>query len=180
MGYLTAKQLSDKWGITERRILKLCNENRIDGATKNGMVWLIPEDTMKPSDKRSKISKYIKTQKRVMIININNEIGYNLISLLKKEGYIIDGTYIKGTKINIKKLENANIFKMEYDNSVQLLKETSKYYDALIVISIEDVAKEDIIKNFARKMNSESSIVLVNSIKNSKEKLESKDRKSVV
>lgn len=174
MGYLTAKQLSDKWGITERRILKLCNENRIDGATKSGMVWLIPEDTMKPSDKRSKISKYIKTQKRVMIININNEIGYNLISLLKKEGYIIDGTYIKDTKINMNKLENVNIFKMEYDNNSLLLEQTSKYYDALIIINIEDITKEELIKKFAKKMNSESSIVLVNSIKNSKIKLESK------
>ena len=71
MGYLTSKQFSNKWGITERRIIKLCQENRITGAIKNGMVWLIPEDTMKPSDKRSKIAKYINTQKRVMIINIS-------------------------------------------------------------------------------------------------------------
>ena len=55
MGYLTAKQFSEKWGISERRIIKLCKENRIDGAIKNGMVWLMPEDTLKPSDKRRKI-----------------------------------------------------------------------------------------------------------------------------
>ena len=57
MGYLTAKQFSEKWGISERRIIKLCKESRIEGAIKNGMVWTIPEDTIKPSDKRSKISK---------------------------------------------------------------------------------------------------------------------------
>ena len=34
MGYLTAKQFSDKWGISERRIIKLCMENRISGAVK--------------------------------------------------------------------------------------------------------------------------------------------------
>ena len=34
MGYLTAKQFSEIWGITERRIIKLCKENRISGALK--------------------------------------------------------------------------------------------------------------------------------------------------
>ena len=43
MGYLTAKQFSQIWGITERRIIKLCKENRVDGARKNGMLWLITE-----------------------------------------------------------------------------------------------------------------------------------------
>ena len=84
MGFLTAKQFSEKWEISERRIIKLCKENRINGAVKNGMVWLIPEDTIKPSDKRSKISKYINTQRRTMIVNINNEIGYSLIPILTK------------------------------------------------------------------------------------------------
>lgn len=59
MGYLTAKQFSEKWGISERRIIKLCKEQRINGAVKNGMVWEIPEETLKPSDKRSSIYKYI-------------------------------------------------------------------------------------------------------------------------
>ena len=59
MGYLTAKQFSEIWGITERRIIKLCSENRISGARKTGMVWEIPEETLKPSDKRSNIYKYI-------------------------------------------------------------------------------------------------------------------------
>ncbi len=93
MGYLTAKQFSEKWGISERRIIKLCKENRIEGAIKNGMVWTIPEDTMKPSDKRNKISKYINTKKRVLIVNFNNQIGEILISLLKKNGYLVDGLY---------------------------------------------------------------------------------------
>ena len=38
MGYLTVKQFSEIWGITERRIIKLCKENRIKGAIKNGMI----------------------------------------------------------------------------------------------------------------------------------------------
>ena len=66
MEYLTAKQFSKIWGITERRIIRLCNEGRINGALKNGMVWVIPENTLKPSDKRSNIYKYINIEKRIL------------------------------------------------------------------------------------------------------------------
>ena len=33
MGYLTAKQFSEIWGISERRIIKLCKEERINKLT---------------------------------------------------------------------------------------------------------------------------------------------------
>lgn len=84
MAYLTAKQFSKIWGITERRIIKLCSEDRISGAIKKGMVWEIPEGTLKPSDKRSNIYKYINTQKRIMIVNIEEELKEHLLELIKK------------------------------------------------------------------------------------------------
>ena len=84
MQYLTAKQFSEIWGITERRIIKLCNENRINGAIKNGMIWTIPEDTLKPSDKRFNIYKYINIEKRVMIVNCKEEIKKSLHQILMK------------------------------------------------------------------------------------------------
>lgn len=172
MSYLTAKQFSEKWGITERRIIKLCKENRISGAIKNGMVWLIPEETMKPSDKRSKIAKYINTQKRVMIININHPIASNLIPILKKEGFIVEGTY--NTKIEN---EDIKTWKINYENKKdieQLMKETNKYYDALVYIDLDksSLNKELLIKEFSKKMNCDSSIVIVNNIENSETKLE--------
>lgn len=177
MAYLTAKQFSIKWGITERRIIKLCNEKRIDGAIKNGMVWLIPEETMKPSDKRSKIAQYINTQKNVMVINIDNEIGYSLIPILKKEGFVINGIY--ASEVDELKTQNLKLWKINYKDTKQVeqvIHESNKYYDALIYIDLNEnnSNKELLISEFSKKMNSESSIVLVNSIKNSKEKLEEK------
>lgn len=91
MAYLTIKEFSKKWGISERRILKLCQDGRISGAEKNGRVWLIPEDTVKPLDKRSEVSQLIDTQKRVLIANSNTKIGEALIPLLQKNGYLVDG-----------------------------------------------------------------------------------------
>lgn len=57
MEYLTTKELSEKWKISQRRIQIYCKENRIQGAVLKGSVWLIPENTQKPQDPRKKHTK---------------------------------------------------------------------------------------------------------------------------
>lgn len=59
-GYMTLKEASEKWGISDRRINRLCLEERILGATKLGNMWAIPCDAEKPEDKRIKSGQYIK------------------------------------------------------------------------------------------------------------------------
>ena len=54
MNYISVKAASEKWGISERRIQKLCEENRIDGTEKFGRAWMIPKDAEKPVDGRMK------------------------------------------------------------------------------------------------------------------------------
>ena len=61
MEYLTTVELSERWGISPRRIGVLCAERRIDGVIKKGKTWLIPSDAQKPDDARVKTGKYIKT-----------------------------------------------------------------------------------------------------------------------
>lgn len=53
-GYLKLSEISEKWGIKERRINTLCLEGRIEGAIKFGNTWAIPEDAEKPKDERIK------------------------------------------------------------------------------------------------------------------------------
>ena len=70
----------------------------------------------------NKVSKYINTQKKVMIINFNNEIGHCLLPQLQKEGYIV-----------------------ETDKTFE---EMDKYYENLIFIDIDNKTiknKEEII-----------------------------------
>ena len=55
MNYNSVKAASEKWGIPERRIQKLCEEKRIDGTEKFGRAWMIPKNAEKPVDKRHKI-----------------------------------------------------------------------------------------------------------------------------
>lgn len=156
MGYLTAKQFSEIWGITERRIIKLCKEDRISGAIKNGMVWEIPEGTHKPSDKRSNIYKYINTEKRIMIVNIKKECKEYLLRLIEKEGYIVECEEIDGIKDN--------------------LDEMHQYYEGLIYFARNNMDKNEelFITDFSKKLNSETSIVIVDYKDNKRNKIEEK------
>lgn len=53
-------QTAEKWGISGRRIQRLCAEGRISGATKIGSYWAVPVDAQRPKDGRIKSGKYIK------------------------------------------------------------------------------------------------------------------------
>lgn len=52
MEYMSCAEAAGKWGISERRVQKLCEEKRIPGVSKFSFVWLIPKDAEKPADKR--------------------------------------------------------------------------------------------------------------------------------
>lgn len=59
-GFMTLKEASEKWGLSERRINTLCLEGRIEGVSKFGKSWAIPENCEKPADARLKSGKYMK------------------------------------------------------------------------------------------------------------------------
>ena len=44
MEYMSCPEAAKKWGISERRVQKLCEDNRIPGISKIGYMWLIPKD----------------------------------------------------------------------------------------------------------------------------------------
>ena len=62
-GYLTIKEISEKWGLTIRRVQKMCSDGEIPGASKFGTVWCIPENAEKTVDKRIKSGRYINWRK---------------------------------------------------------------------------------------------------------------------
>ena len=53
MKYMTTKEAVIKWNISERRIRKLLQDGRIEGAIKVGNTWNIPVNASKPIDKRN-------------------------------------------------------------------------------------------------------------------------------
>src|SRR5699024_4350594 len=57
MDYISIKEASEKWEISDSRIRLLCREGRIEGAIKIGRNWAIPFDAVKPIDGREIINK---------------------------------------------------------------------------------------------------------------------------
>ncbi len=53
MEFMTTKEAVQKWNISERRIRKLLQDGRVEGAIKVGNNWNIPINANKPADKRS-------------------------------------------------------------------------------------------------------------------------------
>ena len=60
--YMTVKQASEKWGISDRRVRVLCSEGKILGAHQEGRGWKIPVDAKKPVDGRYKSKESILAQ----------------------------------------------------------------------------------------------------------------------
>ncbi len=60
--YMTVKEASSKWGISDRRIRVLCSEDKIPGAYQEGRGWKIPIDAEKPADGRFRSKESILAQ----------------------------------------------------------------------------------------------------------------------
>lgn len=60
LDYISVKDAAKKWTISERRVQKLCEGDRIEGVIRFGHSWMIPKDAKKPADLRMK--KDIKTE----------------------------------------------------------------------------------------------------------------------
>lgn len=52
-GYMSAREASYKWGVSESRVHKLCQQGRVPGLERFGRSWVIPENAEKPIDLRN-------------------------------------------------------------------------------------------------------------------------------
>ena len=60
--YMTVKEASEKWGISDRRVRVLCAQDKIPGAYQEGRGWKIPSDAEKPADGRFKSKESLLSQ----------------------------------------------------------------------------------------------------------------------
>ena len=63
-GYLTIKEIAEKWDVTPRRVQRMCADGRIEGARKFGRDWAIPENAEKPKDARVTTGEYKNWRKK--------------------------------------------------------------------------------------------------------------------
>lgn len=57
-GYITIKEIAEKWDMTPRWVQKLCAGGKIPGAVKFGRDWAIPEGAERPEDGRVTTGEY--------------------------------------------------------------------------------------------------------------------------
>lgn len=60
-GYISIREASYRWGVSERRVNQYCAEGRVPGASRFGRSWAIPENAEKPSDPRFRNSAAVPT-----------------------------------------------------------------------------------------------------------------------
>lgn len=118
MGYISVKEAAERFNISERRIQKLCETNRIDGAQMVSNVWIIPSNAKKPKDERMittpENSDVVTLRELCNEISISITTGRNWMKLNKiTPEYIENGTpffsktYVKELKMDIKSGANS-------------------------------------------------------------------------
>lgn len=56
--YLTIKEIAEQWGVTPRRVQRMCADGKIPDARKFGRDWAIPAYAERPKDARITTGEY--------------------------------------------------------------------------------------------------------------------------
>ena len=118
MNYISVKDAALKFSISERRVQKLCELQRIDGARMISGVWVIPETAEKPFDERLSMttnsSKYMTLKELCDILSISTATGRNWIKLgkllpdhIEKRTPIFTAKYVANLKKEIQSGNNT-------------------------------------------------------------------------
>lgn len=125
--YITVKEASELWGISERRISKLCKENRIEGVKKFANLWAIPENTNKPVDGRKKETSIIDkqlTKKNIKIERIWAMPNKNTFEIKPIKNLILeemnDGIWIDPFANRNKLATVTNDLNLDYDTDYHM------------------------------------------------------------
>lgn len=77
MNYLTTNEIAKLWKISNRRVQILASHGRIKGAVKKSGVWLIPENTSKPTvSKKNECLKNNRRKLKTLLKTITSEFSY--------------------------------------------------------------------------------------------------------
>ena len=87
---MTVKEAAKLWDISERRVMVLCKEGKIQGAQKEGRFWVIPTNAEKPADARYKKSQPVRKPSSRLPL----PIGISDYRLAVTEYYYIDKTML--------------------------------------------------------------------------------------
>lgn len=108
--FITVKQASEKWGISDRRIRTLCSNGKIPGAYQEGRGWKIPADATKPEDGRykSKESIFMQIDRKKKELDSKRPLTEGEVARLNEE-FIVEYTYnsnaIEGNTLTLRETD---------------------------------------------------------------------------
>ncbi len=108
--FMTVKQASEKWGISDRRVRILCTDGKIAGAYQEGRGWKIPVDAMKPADGRYKVTESLLTQidRKKAELDSRRPLTAGEAERLKEE-FVVEYTYnsnaIEGNTLTLRETD---------------------------------------------------------------------------
>lgn len=108
--FMTVKQASEKWGISDRRIRTLCSEGKISGAYREGRAWKIPVDAKKPADGRYKSRESLLSQidRKKVELDSRRPLTAGEVARLNEE-FVIEYTYnsnaIEGNTLTLRETD---------------------------------------------------------------------------
>ncbi|MBR2071117.1 MAG: Fic family protein [Phascolarctobacterium sp.] len=108
--FITVKQASEKWGISDRRIRVLCAEGKISGAYQEGRSWKIPADARKPADGRykSKENILLQIERKKVELDGRRPLTAGEVARLNEE-FIVEFTYnsnaIEGNTLTLRETD---------------------------------------------------------------------------
>lgn len=118
MDYMSVKDTAYKFGLSERRVQKLCEMHRIDGAQMISGVWVIPADVEKPTDER--LSMVVDSKELITLnelcenLAISTATGKNWVKLgklvperIERKMPVFTVQYVEDLKNDIKSGKNA-------------------------------------------------------------------------
>lgn len=108
--FMTVKQASEKWGISDRRIRVLCSEGKVSGAYQEGRGWKIPVDAKKPADGRyrSRESLLLQIDRKKAELDGRRPLTEGEVERLKEE-FVVEYTYnsnaIEGNTLTLRETD---------------------------------------------------------------------------
>lgn len=116
MKYLTIKELSEMWNVSERMIRYYCSTGKIDGCIRSGKSWLIPENSKKPTKENQNIDEsYIKIGEEFIEFVRKSPVSFHTIDTIKK--MLIEDGYLFLSENSIEKLQKGSKYVIVRDDS---------------------------------------------------------------
>lgn len=153
--YLGVKEISRLWNISERRVRVLCSEGRIEGAFKEGNIWRIPENSIKPSDKRINNPENLLEliDKKLKILNNMRPLTEGEVERLT-EDFMVEYTYnsnaIEGNTLTLREtdmvLKGLTVGQKPLKDHIEAVSHKEAFYFILDLVKEKRELSESIIK----------------------------------